>query len=1194
MTTKMELFLLILFITVTLLVLTAFDRIFALPFLHSSKREVRDLLVALEDLLLPMGSFPSKLLQPWASVVENYRSNTPALPLSPKITPTEDGSTPNVTPTSNESTPREGISKPTPTPPLNGPTHVDRRSDTVTLPPPIETVRDDGSDSEDYPNEIFFDSLECQQTSNDNSHIDEPDVGVSPPGCETTRFQRALEDQAHEWKDMRGVFDRIINGQNAKLRSTQEENGDLREVNEKLISERDASTAKRSRMKDRFNNELRILNAAKAAAEEAAERAEAGVEGRIDQLKKRYNKEKSDAEQKNAREKNTIICSKRMVEDGLTHARFQATVSQKQHDIETRNKDSTIHQLNAAVRQLRLAVTVSEKSAASAEESLQKQLNDQCKAKDEEIVNLKVQLRDSEGKIETLGKWKDKAQVAAQVAATNHKRLSDCLQDELTTLRGEKQHIVEGLKLDKSGLNRTVEANEVTINRQERRITELESGKRVNSLKRQLEEIKKQLQKQERENEKTKEDKENYRKQLEQATRVPDRGLEEEFQKVEEKRKELSRQLEEEKKKGVEAARKAKEDAIDQARQHEKANIEALKEAAKKESREAQEKATQTESDPRTEVHVSTTQVEKVTESRSVDPADPQIDNDSNELTVLKRESREGYELLSEIGKNGVVEGSIEFTVFQEFISAKNALHKVKDELQKPHVTANKKQLVSTISRAKIDEQYIEQSDSNTQPMLIQQAKAANTRLKNLEKILNTNDGIQKDAMLEAINAPNPFEREVKKARRSKRHTQPEPGVFPSGLSTDVQAGHTMGQSQQTNGNSEQQYDPRLFNLHQNMQPQLPTAASQDHAQGAAQGAAPVHLSGAPYGSAFQNQSTATPQGIANAGTSIAQHSIFTGFQFGRIRLSPPMTMADTFTEAPSILLNNAQNRGSIGQPTDIKTDGQSFSDIMASLNFPASSDTATTAVIPEPVSQNNNASNTGLADSWATNPQTFSFGEQLPLPGLRDDKGTSGVAFAPSSQLPNTKSRGRGRVNASKGRQLAHQAFPPRQSVPTLASTQGQQSDTQQQVVHTQQRGSGGPSQQEPRPDQPEGWTALMTSFVQDQLKRGQTNTARITTLLRRTHDSVSTIEGVEDYVENLKSEYENPVPKMPAGWTESMTTTVRDGLRNGDDMAFTEELVKAELEQQPDDDDETLQNWLKKLESDYKAEMNHEMQQD
>ncbi len=730
------------------------------------------------------------------------------------------------------------------------------------------------------------------------------------------------------------------------------------------------------------------------------------------------------------------------------------------------------------------------------------------------------------------------------------------LTTELTTLRGEKEHIIQGLKLDKGGLKRTVDANEVTINRQERKITELESGKRVNSLERLLGETKKQLHNQKRENEKTKEDAENFRKGLEEEVRKVEKsnkgleeevrkvekknkgleeevrkveksnkgleeevrkvekknkGLEEEVRKIEEQKKELSRKLEEEKTKSIEAVRKATEDANDKARQHEKAKNEAVKEELSRKLEEEKKKDVEA--------------VRKATE-------------DANDK-VRQHEK----------AKNEAV---------------KEAVERLEAERKASREAAQDKATQTESGSRNTDTRSADPADP----------QIGNDPNELLSKILNTND-VQTDAMPKAMNAPNPFGREIRKVRSLKRHTQPEPGVFPSVSSTGVQAGHTMGQPQQKNGSPEQQYDPRLFNMHQNVQPQLPTAMSQDHAQGVA----PFHLGGVP--------------------------------------------------------------------------------DDMASLSWPASSDTANTALSPEPVFQNNNVPSTGPANLWAKTPQTFSLGEQLPLPGLRDDKGTSIAAFAPPSQLPNNESRGRGRVNASKGRQLAHQAFPLRQSVITLASTQVQQSGTQQQVNDNQQGGSGGPSQQEHRSDQPKGWTdlmenavikelrqnndanlkylgdflrlnydfetddvqylnnyleklkteaeakqshpsdqpkgwtALMTSFVQDQLKRGQTNTARIFTLLRRTHDSVSAIEGAEKYVEKLKSEHENPVPKMPAGWTDSMTATVKDGLQKGDDMDFTEELVKAELPPQPDDDDEVLQNWLKKLESDYKAELKHKMQQ-
>ncbi len=202
---------------------------------------------------------------------------------------------------------------------------------------------------------------------------------------------------------------------------------DLCGENDKLKSEKEGSKAKYDHMKDQFNTKLRRLNADREEAEKAATSAEAGVEGRIDELKKRYNKEKSDAQKNHDHERNTILSSKRMVEDSLKNARIQATVSQRQHDAEIRNKDSTINQLNTAVRQLQLAATVPEMFAASAERGLQKQLNDQRKAKDEEIDTLKVRLREFEGEIKMLRGSKAQAEVVVR----NDERLCDRLQDEL-------------------------------------------------------------------------------------------------------------------------------------------------------------------------------------------------------------------------------------------------------------------------------------------------------------------------------------------------------------------------------------------------------------------------------------------------------------------------------------------------------------------------------------------------------------------------------------------------------------------------------------------------------------------------------------------------------------------------------------------------------------------------------------------
>ncbi len=235
MTTTMELFLLILFIAVTLLVLTAFDRVFALPFLPSSNREVRDLLIALEDLLLPMGSFPSKLLHPWASAVEDYWSNTTALPNFPKITPTEGGAGVPL-PKQDEAEIKFLSSAST----FVGKGEEQRLEEDTTSMVKEEEPQEEESTAamEELSMETqSFEKAICELVDPEGRYgrdlqktielvagtIERQTKAEDRLRGETTRFQRALEDQANKWKDMRGVFDRIINGQNANLRWTQED-----------------------------------------------------------------------------------------------------------------------------------------------------------------------------------------------------------------------------------------------------------------------------------------------------------------------------------------------------------------------------------------------------------------------------------------------------------------------------------------------------------------------------------------------------------------------------------------------------------------------------------------------------------------------------------------------------------------------------------------------------------------------------------------------------------------------------------------------------------------------------------------------------------------------------------------------------------------------------------------------------------
>lgn len=203
-----DLLLLVLSIAGILLLITAFDRMSAFPLLNPSRHEVRDLLVAVQDLLLPMGSFPSNLLHPWAQTTGTCRSNHTALPLPPKVTFLEDGSEPTVmprsiepisddsaskptaTPASTESTSSESGPKPIAMPHPTEPTPVDAGLNPTTVPSPAESIPDDclSFGSEDFADEPFLDSLEYQDKSDDDTQIAGSSYEMSLPEQEAAKI----------------------------------------------------------------------------------------------------------------------------------------------------------------------------------------------------------------------------------------------------------------------------------------------------------------------------------------------------------------------------------------------------------------------------------------------------------------------------------------------------------------------------------------------------------------------------------------------------------------------------------------------------------------------------------------------------------------------------------------------------------------------------------------------------------------------------------------------------------------------------------------------------------------------------------------------------------------------------------------------------------------------------------------------
>ncbi|CAF9926754.1 hypothetical protein IMSHALPRED_007034 [Imshaugia aleurites] len=415
------------------------------------------------------------------------------------------------------------------------------------------------------------------------------------------------------------------------------------------------------------------------------------------------------------------------------------------------------------------------------------------------------------------------------------------------------------------------------------------------------------------------------------------KAIEEAVQKVHQKAisfiKDKQNKHQEDKKKAVEeAVRKAEEDT--------RQKLQKQVDDERQISQEAQHRATEIENDLRAEMDALKSQVEKISESKSVPPAEFLPGKDSKQLESLTLEADEAHNLLLEIGMNGAIPGSMAHDVLQELNSAKLALYQVKRELQKPH-GADKTGYLNMIYGVNVSEEHIGELEIEIEPVIIRQAKMANGRLHNLQQILGATDGVQREAMLEALNTTNPMNREIRKPRALKRNMRGLAGV---------RAESSTVQSSQTNGIPEE-YDPRNPQLCQGLgSSQFGSAANTLHAENQAK-ATPMSTSA--QGVQSQGALGFDFGTIANAESSSAPGAPSTGFRSGKLPIFLTLTIADTFTDVPSIPIKDLQNGKSTGQSTQVKKDQrQPFMDILASLQLPASSDKGTGAAAPSPLHQ--------------------------------------------------------------------------------------------------------------------------------------------------------------------------------------------------------------------------------------------------
>ena len=124
--------------SLTFNLITALYWAFTFLFLRPSRQDVRNLHISLENYSLPMGSFPSELLHPWAPKELSHESNHTTLPLS--VTPE----------------PESGKSELHCQPPTSKPTHDDGKLKPLAVPSPtVSTLLSGGLISPKMPRSAF-------------------------------------------------------------------------------------------------------------------------------------------------------------------------------------------------------------------------------------------------------------------------------------------------------------------------------------------------------------------------------------------------------------------------------------------------------------------------------------------------------------------------------------------------------------------------------------------------------------------------------------------------------------------------------------------------------------------------------------------------------------------------------------------------------------------------------------------------------------------------------------------------------------------------------------------------------------------------------------------------------------------------------------------------------------------------------
>ena len=430
-------------------------------------------MTTIEDMVLSMASFPSKLLYSWSSTLNPYNSSL--LP-----------------PTSNGESKQEAM------PALYEPNHLQGGTNeipTLSFSPlttiEIKSVVDATSPA------VANESTEFHVFENEIRGLIDP-KGIHPPQSKATS-ELVIDMINKHAEDVNGLKRGWAKEKEKFERNAQEHKTNYHELEgeHNILSREEKREKEESLQLETQNNYLKIQTEEKIQikvdAEQRADNAEqlanTKMQKRIDEVKAGLEQKKKAEVDKLKQERDMIILTKRTIETELTKARREVSILREQQTTAAEKNTADLNDHKECLRKRDLDLTTSEKLTKLAERNLEALRNEKCTKHSNEVANLKKQLRVSKDLTKSLEPWKTKAE--------NYERICQRLRDKLTAtvedIRDHKDHIINRLELDISGLRRDMATDAVTINRKNSEIAKLNSGKGLLKVKSELEQAKKLL-----------------------------------------------------------------------------------------------------------------------------------------------------------------------------------------------------------------------------------------------------------------------------------------------------------------------------------------------------------------------------------------------------------------------------------------------------------------------------------------------------------------------------------------------------------------------------------------------------------------------------------------------------------------------------------------------------------------------------